>query len=158
MQIPSTRCPFRVTRPWIPWSNTVRPEVAPKQTTGSPCCPDAPRVNSTVLVITRFNLNSTTTDTQRPWFPYAMQSSLIMRVTLSLAAEFLTATLPALDPKLQREGYHQKGEAMRIIRARLESRESARSASDDLSVLAGVAMLGSVEVGSPRASPTSLHY
>ncbi|KAJ0308464.1 hypothetical protein Brms1b_009604 [Colletotrichum noveboracense] len=96
--------------------------------------------------ITRFNLNSTTIDQQRPWFPYAMQSALIMRVTLALAAEFLTATMPSLDPKLQREGYQQKGEAMRIIRTRLESRESAKSASDDLSVLAGVAMLGSVEV------------
>ncbi|KAI8197812.1 hypothetical protein K4K52_010165, partial [Colletotrichum sp. SAR 10_76] len=101
--------------------------------------------------ITRFNLNSTTTDQQRPWFPYAMQSALIMRVTLALAAEFLTATMPSLDPKLQREGYQQKGEAMRIIRTRLESRESAKSASDDLSVLAGVAMLGSVEAGAVSA-------
>lgn len=100
-------------------------------------------------VITRFNLNSTTIDQQRPWFPYAMQSALIMRVTLALAAEFLTATMPSLDPKLQREGYQQKGEAMRILRTRLESRESAKSASDDLSVLAGVAMLGSVEVSVP---------
>lgn len=97
-------------------------------------------------VITRFNLNSTTTDSQRPWFPYAMQSALIMRVTLSLAAEFLTTTMPLVDPKLQLEGYQQKGEAMRMIRNRLESRESARTASEDLSVLAGVAMLGSVEV------------
>ncbi|KAJ0345288.1 hypothetical protein COL154_009349 [Colletotrichum chrysophilum] len=101
--------------------------------------------------ITRFNLNSTTIDQQRPWFPYAMQSALIMRVTLALAAEFLTATMPSLDPKLQREGYQQKGEAMRIIRTRLESRESAKSASDDLSVLAGVAMLGSVEAGAVSA-------
>ncbi|KAJ0339197.1 hypothetical protein COL922a_004729 [Colletotrichum nupharicola] len=101
--------------------------------------------------ITRFNLNSTTIDQQRPWFPYAMQSALIMRVTLALAAEFLTATMPSLDAKLQREGYQQKGEAMRIIRTRLESRESAESASDDLSVLAGVAMLGSVEAGAVSA-------
>ncbi|KAF6827818.1 tachykinin family protein [Colletotrichum musicola] len=120
--------------------------------------PSNPSVDSLVkYFITRFNLNSTTTDTQRPWFPYAMQSSLIMRVTLSLAAEFLTATLPALDPKLQREGYQQKGEAMRIIRSRLESRESARSASDDLSVLAGVAMLGSVEAFQGHFSAADVH-
>lgn len=106
-------------------------------------------------VTTRFNLNSTTTDTQRPWFPYAMQSALIMRVTLALAAEFLTATMPLLDSQLQREGYQQKGEAMRMIRSRLETQESAQRASEDLSVLAGVAMLGSVEVSfdpSPAAS------
>ncbi|KAJ5012523.1 hypothetical protein K4K57_004076, partial [Colletotrichum sp. SAR 10_99] len=108
-------------------------------------------------VITRFNLNSTTTDQQRPWFPYAMQSALIMRVTLALAAEFLTATMPSLDPKLQREGYQQKGEAMRIIRTRLESRESAKSASDDLSVLAGVAMLGSVEAFQGHFAAAEVH-
>ncbi|KAH0427423.1 hypothetical protein CcaCcLH18_09704 [Colletotrichum camelliae] len=107
--------------------------------------------------ITRFNLNSTTIDQQRPWFPYAMQSALIMRVTLALAAEFLTATMPSLDPKLQREGYHQKGEAMRIIRTRLESRESAKSASDDLSVLAGVAMLGSVEAFQGHFAAAEVH-
>ncbi|KAE9566840.1 hypothetical protein CGMCC3_g17017 [Colletotrichum fructicola] len=107
--------------------------------------------------ITRFNLNSTTIDQQRPWFPYAMQSALIMRVTLALAAEFLTATMPSLDPKLQREGYQQKGEAMRIIRTRLESRESAKSASDDLSVLAGVAMLGSVEAFQGHFAAAEVH-
>ncbi|KAF3797788.1 hypothetical protein GCG54_00011879 [Colletotrichum gloeosporioides] len=107
--------------------------------------------------ITRFNLNSTTIDQQRPWFPYAMQSALIMRVTLALAAEFLTATMPSLDPKLQREGYQQKGEAMRIIRTRLGSRESAKSASDDLSVLAGVAMLGSVEAFQGHFAAAEVH-
>ncbi|KAK1518107.1 hypothetical protein CPAR01_15756 [Colletotrichum paranaense] len=113
--------------------------------------PSSPCVDSLVKYFTtRFNLNSTTIDTQRPWFPYAMQSALIMRVTLALAAEFLTATMPLLDFKLQREGYQQKGEAMRMIRDRLASQESARSASNDLSVLAGVAMLGSVENPSPR--------
>ncbi|KAG7043673.1 tachykinin family protein [Colletotrichum scovillei] len=104
-----------------------------------------------------FNLNSTTIDTQRPWFPYAMQSALIMRVTLALAAEFLTATMPLLDFKLQREGYQQKGEAMRMIRDRLASQESARSASNDLSVLAGVAMLGSVEAFQGHFSAANVH-
>ncbi|KAK1982980.1 hypothetical protein LZ30DRAFT_589415 [Colletotrichum cereale] len=88
-------------------------------------------------VLTVFNLNSTTIDAKRPWFPYAMQSALIMRTTLALAAEFLVASTPSPDPSLQREGYLQKGEAMRMVRSRLESRESARRASNDLSVLAG---------------------
>ncbi|KAK1998388.1 hypothetical protein LX36DRAFT_576398 [Colletotrichum falcatum] len=101
---------------------------------------------SVVKFTTRFNLNSTTTDNKRPWFPYAMQSALILRTTLALAAEFLAASMPSPDPRLQREGYLQKGEAMQMLRSRLESRETARKASDDLTVLAGVAMLGSVEV------------
>ncbi|KAL0930193.1 tachykinin family protein [Colletotrichum truncatum] len=107
--------------------------------------------------ITRFNLNSTTTDTQRPWFPYAMQSALIMRVTLALAAEFLNATMPLLNPRLQREGYQLKGEAMKMIRNRLESQESAWSASEDLSVLAGVAMLGSVEAFQGHFTAANVH-
>ncbi|OHE90583.1 hypothetical protein CORC01_14130 [Colletotrichum orchidophilum] len=120
--------------------------------------PSSPCVDSLVRYFTtRFNLNSTTIDTQRPWFPYAMQSALIMRVTLALAAEFLTATMPMLDVKLQREGYQQKGEAMRIIRDRLGSQESARSASHDLSVLAGVAMLGSVEAFQGHFSAANVH-
>ncbi|EXF75913.1 hypothetical protein CFIO01_00398 [Colletotrichum fioriniae PJ7] len=120
--------------------------------------PISPCVDSLVKYFTtRFNLNSTTIDTQRPWFPYAMQSALIMRVTLALAAEFLTATMPLLDFKLQREGYQQKGEAMRMIRNRLASQESARSASNDLSVLAGVAMLGSVEAFQGHFSAANVH-
>lgn len=81
-----------------------------------------------------------------------------MRVTLALAAEFLTATMPLLDFKLQREGYQQKGEAMRMIRNRLASQESAHSASNDLSVLAGVAMLGSVEVSDFLALTYENHH
>ncbi|KAJ0160998.1 hypothetical protein CTA2_6959 [Colletotrichum tanaceti] len=120
--------------------------------------PSSPSVDALVKYFTtRFNLNATTTDTQRPWFPYAMQSALIMRATLALAAEFLTATMPSPDPELQREGYQQKGEAMRIVRARLESRESAQRANDDLSVLAGVAMLGSVEAFQGRFSAANVH-
>ncbi|KAK1507188.1 hypothetical protein CABS01_08368 [Colletotrichum abscissum] len=120
--------------------------------------PSSPCVDSLVKYFTtRFNLNSTTIDTQRPWFPYAMQSALIMRVTLALAAEFLTATMPLLDFKLQREGYQQKGEAMQMIRDRLASQESARSASNDLSVLAGVAMLGSVEAFQGHFSAANVH-
>ncbi|OLN95471.1 hypothetical protein CCHL11_05163 [Colletotrichum chlorophyti] len=120
--------------------------------------PSNPSVDSLVKYFTtRFNLNSTTTDTQRPWFPYAMQSALIMRVTLALAAEFLTATMPSHDPRLQREGYQQKGEAMRIIRHRLASPESARKASDDLAVLAGVAMLGSVEAFQGHFPAANVH-
>ncbi|WQF89173.1 Putative fungal transcription factor [Colletotrichum destructivum] len=120
--------------------------------------PSSPSVDALVKYFTtRFNLNSTTTDTQRPWFPYAMQSALIMRATLALAAEFLTATMPSPDPELQREGYQQKGEAMRIVRSRLESQESAQKASDDLSVLAGVAMLGSVEAFQGRFSAANVH-
>ncbi|WYZ42143.1 hypothetical protein EsH8_V_001038 [Colletotrichum jinshuiense] len=120
--------------------------------------PSSPSVDSLVKYFTtRFNLNSTTTDTQRPWFPYAMQSALIMRVTLALAAEFLTATMPLLDSQLQREGYQQKGEAMRMIRSRLETQESAQRASEDLSVLAGVAMLGSVEAFQGHFSAANIH-
>ncbi|GKT51426.1 uncharacterized protein ColSpa_11607 [Colletotrichum spaethianum] len=80
-----------------------------------------------------------------------------MRTTLALAAEFLAATMPLPDPKLQREGYLQKGEAMRMVRSRLESRESAQLASDDLSVLAGVAMLGSVEAFQGHFSAAEVH-
>ncbi|KAF9882491.1 tachykinin family protein [Colletotrichum karsti] len=120
--------------------------------------PSNPSVDSLVkYFITRFNLNSTTTDTQRPWFPYAMQSALIMRVTLSLAAEFLNQAMPLLDLRLKREGYRQKGEAMRMIRNRLESQESARSASEDLAVLAGVAMLGSVEAFQGNFDAANVH-
>ncbi|GKT60893.1 tachykinin family protein [Colletotrichum tofieldiae] len=120
--------------------------------------PSSPSVDALVKYFTtRFNLNSTTTDTKRPWFPYAMQSALIMRTTLALAAEFLAATMPSPDPKLQREGYLQKGEAMRMVRSRLESRESAQRASDDLSVLAGVAMLGSVEAFQGHFSAANIH-
>ncbi|KAK1509373.1 uncharacterized protein CCOS01_15467 [Colletotrichum costaricense] len=123
----------------------------------------------------RFRLAGTTLKSTKPKSPKHLQeqekeqeqedvqstrcshSALIMRVTLALAAEFLTATMPLLDFKLQREGYQQKGEAMRMIRDRLASQESARSASNDLSVLAGVAMLGSVEAFQGHFSAANVH-
>ncbi|KAK2051262.1 hypothetical protein LY76DRAFT_412981 [Colletotrichum caudatum] len=121
--------------------------------------PSNPSVDALVKYFTtRFNLNSTTTDSKRPWFPYAMQSALIMRTTLALSAEFLAASMPSPDLALQREGYLQKGEAMRMLRTRLETRETAKRAGDDLSVLAGVAMLSSVEAfqGNFAAAETHL--
>ncbi|KAK2040728.1 hypothetical protein LZ31DRAFT_529255 [Colletotrichum somersetense] len=121
--------------------------------------PSSPSVDALVRYFTtRFNLNSTTTDNKRPWFPYAMQSALIMRTTLALSAEFLAASMPSPDLTLQREGYLQKGEAMRMLRNRLETRETAKRAGDDLSVLAGVAMLSSVEAfqGNFAAAETHL--
>ncbi|KAK2029641.1 hypothetical protein LX32DRAFT_718249 [Colletotrichum zoysiae] len=121
--------------------------------------PSNPSVDALVRYFTtRFNLNSTTTDNKRPWFPYAMQSALIMRTTLALSAEFLAASMPSPDLTLQREGYLQKGEAMRMLRTRLETRETAKRAGDDLSVLAGVAMLSSVEAfqGNFAAAETHL--
>ncbi|KAK1569444.1 uncharacterized protein LY79DRAFT_571845 [Colletotrichum navitas] len=120
--------------------------------------PGTPSVDALVKYFTtRFNLNSTTADNKRPWFPYAMQSALILRTTLALAAEFLAASMPSPDLTLQREGYTQKGEAMRVLRSRLESRETAERASDDLSVLAGVAMLSSVEAFQGHFSAAEVH-
>ncbi|EFQ34098.1 uncharacterized protein GLRG_09242 [Colletotrichum graminicola M1.001] len=119
--------------------------------------PSNPSVDALVKYFTtRFNLNSTTTDNKRPWFPYAMQSALILRTTLALAAEFLAASMPSPDLTLQREGYLQKGEAMRMLRSRLESRETAKRAGDDLSVLAGVAMLSSAFQGHFAAAEAHL--
>ncbi|KDN60979.1 hypothetical protein CSUB01_01116 [Colletotrichum sublineola] len=108
--------------------------------------PNSPSVDALVRYFTtRFNLNSTKTDSTRPWFPYAMQSALVLRTTLALTAEFLAASMPSPDLTLQREGYLQKGEVIRMLRSRLESQETAKRASDDLSVLAGVSTLSSVE-------------
>ncbi|EEY20974.1 predicted protein [Verticillium alfalfae VaMs.102] len=96
-------------------------------------------------VVNGFSLNLTTVDKQRPWFPYAMQSELVMRATLALAAGFWTASLPSLDARLQIEGYRQKGEAMRAISSRLQTTASSRVASRDTLVLAAVATLANVE-------------
>jgi hypothetical protein len=97
-----------------------------------------------VAVITRFNLNSTTVDKQRPWFPYAMQSAIVMHATLALSAEFLAVSMPFLDRALQKEGFRQKGEVIRMVRPRLGA--ISLTHCDDLSVFAGVAMLASIEV------------
>ncbi|RNJ55551.1 hypothetical protein D7B24_008415 [Verticillium nonalfalfae] len=108
--------------------------------------PSSPTIDSLAkYFVNGFSLNLTTVDKQRPWFPYAMQSELVMRATLALAAGFWTASLPSLDARLQIEGYRQKGEAMRAISSRLQTTASSRVASRDTSVLAAVATLANVE-------------
>lgn len=92
------------------------------------------------------NFNATSLDNQRPWFPYAMQSPVIMRATLALAAGFWAACLPSLDVRLRREGYLQKGETMRLIREHLSAAPFQTLTKEDTLVLSSVATLGNVEV------------
>ncbi|KAM0279201.1 hypothetical protein ACHAQH_004746 [Verticillium albo-atrum] len=120
--------------------------------------PNSPSVDALAqYFVNGFSLNLTTVDKQRPWFPYAMQSELVMRATLALAAGFWTASLPSLDPKLQIEGYRQKGEAMRAISSRLNTAALSRRASRDVSVLAAVATLANVEAFQGEFEAADVH-
>ncbi|KAG7141655.1 hypothetical protein HYQ45_001801 [Verticillium longisporum] len=120
--------------------------------------PSSPTIDSLAkYFVNGFSLNLTTVDKQRPWFPYAMQSELVMRATLALAAGFWTASLPSLDARLQIEGYRQKGEAMRAISSRLQTTASSRVASRDTSVLAAVATLANVEAFQGEFAAADIH-
>ncbi|KAM0333961.1 hypothetical protein ACHAQA_000979 [Verticillium albo-atrum] len=120
--------------------------------------PSSPAVESLAkYFVNGFSLNLTTVDKQRPWFPYAMQSELVMRATLALAAGFWTASLPSLDKKLQIEGYRQKGEAMRVISNRLNTVASSKRASRDVSVLAAIATLANVEAFQGEFAAADVH-
>ncbi|KAG7139781.1 hypothetical protein HYQ45_003321 [Verticillium longisporum] len=120
--------------------------------------PSSPTIDSLAkYFVNGFSLNLTTVDKQRPWFPYAMQSELVMRATLALAAGFWTASLPSLDAKLQIEGYRQKGEAMQAISSRLQTTASSRLASRDTPVLAAVATLANVEAFQGEFEAADIH-
>jgi hypothetical protein len=72
------------------------------------------------VVLTRFNLNVSTVDVQRPWFGFAMEHDAVMHTTLALAAAYWTSCTPVPDREIQREGYSQKGAAIKRITAALE--------------------------------------
>jgi hypothetical protein len=102
------------------------------------------------IVLTRFNLNISTVDAQRPWFGLAMASTIVMHSTLALAAGYWSASIGSLNTSLQKEGYYQKGEAMRLISKQLSL---PGGISDE--ILAAVGNLANVEV---RAKCTSSRY
>lgn len=91
-------------------------------------------------MLTRFNLNRSTVDSQRPWFGYAMESPGVMHATLALAAGFWAASMANPDPALEREGFRHQGEAMAIVKAQLQTTSITNI------VLATMACLGNVEV------------
>lgn len=91
-------------------------------------------------VLTRFSLNITTVDKQRPWFSYAMSDPLVMNVTLALSAAFWSTGTCKASIIVKREGIYQKGEAIKTINTLLED----LTVTD--TVIAAVANLGNIAV------------
>lgn len=92
-------------------------------------------------VLTRFNLNVSTVDVQRPWFNFALDNNLVMHTTLALAAAYWTSCTPVPDALIQREGFLQKGAAMEGIKEALTGKTEISNA-----IVGAVANLVNVEV------------
>ncbi|KAI2463960.1 hypothetical protein F4781DRAFT_425926 [Annulohypoxylon bovei var. microspora] len=113
----------------IPIGNSIRPptyhveSVCAGRVDPFNCFPIPTNLETDHLVkylIIKFNISSATTDRSKSWFPYALQSAPMMHSTLAMTAALWRVEYPVLEHSIQIEGIRQKGEAMRLIRARLE--------------------------------------
>jgi hypothetical protein len=109
----------------------------------------APQLILFPKVLTKFSLNVSKHDTQRPYFNLAMSEPLVMRGTLALSCTVWVLHVPSVDRAVAYEGLYQKTQAIKDINREI-NRYPFPHVSD--AIIVAVANLANVAVSENEVS------